>query len=114
MEYTVNEWQQELSRRFGPRCEDYKFICPHCGRINQGIEFFEAGAKTDDIAQCCIGRFVKGTGCDWAAYGLFGTLQRGDVVIMPDGKRRMVFAMAPTQNAITGEHVKWGGKVTGE
>ena len=102
MEYTVNEWQQELSRRFGPRCEDYKFICPHCGRINQGSEFFEAGAKTDDIAQCCIGRFAKGTGCDWAAYGLFGTLQRGDVVIMPDGKRRMVFAMAP-KDAKAGE-----------
>ena len=93
MEYTINEWQAELARRFGPYMEDYRFVYPHCGRINTERELRNAGAKMDDVAQCCVGRFVLGLGCDWAAWGLFGTLGRGDVVIMPDGKRRMVFAM---------------------
>jgi len=93
MEYTINEWQKELTRRFGPYMEDYRFVCPHCGRVNTGRELRDAGARMDDVAQCCIGRFVPGKGCDWAAFGIFGTLGRGDVVVMPDGKRRMVFAM---------------------
>lgn len=92
-EYTINEWQRELRRRFGPYIEDYRFVCPKCGRVNTGREFCDAGAKPDDIAQCCIGRFVPDKGCNWAAFGLFGTLGRGDIVVMPDGKRRMVFSM---------------------
>lgn len=101
-EWTIGEWQKELERRFGPYCEDYRFVCPHCGRVNTGMEFRKAGAKTDDIAQCCIGRFAPGLGCDWAAYGLFGTLGKGDIVVMPDGRRRMVFAMAEADGATPG------------
>lgn len=94
MEYTIDQWRREAEARFGPCVEDYKFICPRCGRVNVGWEFKEAGAEADDTAQCCIGRFTADKGCDWAAFGLFGTMGRGDVVIFPNGKRAEVFRMA--------------------
>lgn len=93
MEYTINEWQAELRRRFGDKPENYRFVCPHCGRVNRGSEFIERGAHADDVAQMCIGRVEKGLGCDWVAYGLFGTLFKGDAIIMADGRRKMVFPM---------------------
>ncbi len=62
--------------------------------MNVGREFKEAGARTDNMTQCCIGRFAADKGCDWAAFGLFGTMGRGDVVIFPDGKKAEVFRMA--------------------
>ena len=84
MEYTIDQWRKEAEARFGSYVENYKFICPRCGRVNVGQEFKEAGARTNDTAQCCIGRFAEDKGCDWAAFGLLGTLGRGDVVIFPE------------------------------
>ena len=39
---------------------------------------------------------VKGdsTGCNWAAYGFFGTLGKGRLIIMEDGEEVEVFAFA--------------------
>lgn len=64
-----------------------------------------AGADPDDIYTNCIGRFTgKGSpqknskdGCNWAAYGLLGTLGKGDIVKLPDGKEVEVFKMAERQ-----------------
>lgn len=94
MEYTIEQWRKELAARFGPFVENYKFICPRCGRVNIGQEFKEAGASPDATATCCIGRFEPAKGCDWAAFGLFGTMGRGDAVAFPDGKKSNVFRMA--------------------
>lgn len=52
-----------------------------------------------------IGRFTgKGIpqknskdGCNWAAYGLLGTLGKGDIVKLPDGKEVEVFKMAEAE-----------------
>lgn len=71
VQYTKEEWLAEGERRFGKYLEDYKFKCPKCGNIASGQEFKNAGAKSNDMYQNCIGRFVPGKGCDWAAYGLF-------------------------------------------
>ena len=68
---TAEEWLKEGARRFGENPEDWKFVCPKCGRINSGAEFKEAGAKPDSMYCECIGRWKKDKGCNWAAYGLF-------------------------------------------
>ena len=69
--YNVEEWRTEGERLFGRFIEDWKFKCPRCGNIASGQEFKDAGADTNSIYCECIGRYVKGKGCDWAAYGLF-------------------------------------------
>lgn len=68
---TAEEWRAEGTRRFGKDPENWKFICPSCGRVNTGQEFKAAGAEPNDMYVCCIGRFDETKGCDWAAYGLF-------------------------------------------
>ena len=106
MEYTFEKWQAEGNRRFGDDIANWRFICPACGRVNRGQEFKEAGASPDDMYKTCIGRHngkgVDGMnkhktppehGCNWAAFGLFGTLGKGDTVIK-DGNNIDVFAFA--------------------
>ena len=68
---TPEEWRKEGRRRFGPDPENWKFICPACGRVNTGQEFKDAGAEPDSMYCECIGRYDKSKGCNWAAYGLF-------------------------------------------
>lgn len=70
-EYTAKEWFEEGKRLYGPRIEDWKFKCPSCGNVATGQEFKDAGANPNDMYCECIGRHVKGKGCNWAAYGLF-------------------------------------------
>lgn len=109
MKYTMEEWVAEGKRRFGENIKDWKFVCPACGRINTGREFCELGAKTNDIYQTCIGRHngkgISGAGhksgerapehgCDWSAFGLFGTLGKGDIVTEIDGSMLNIFAFA--------------------
>lgn len=67
----ASAWKSEAERRFGKNVEDWRFRCPHCGRVTSGREFRAAGAKPDDIYNQCIGRFDETKGCDWAAFGLF-------------------------------------------
>jgi hypothetical protein len=98
---TVSEWQDEGKRRFGSDFEEWKFVCPNCGRVTAVKEFKPFGAEPSDAYQNCIGRFNgKGgggkdtaNGCDWAAYGLFGTLGLG-AVVRHDGGDVQVFDFA--------------------
>ncbi|KIL37972.1 hypothetical protein SD70_29685 [Gordoniibacillus kamchatkensis] len=99
---TMEEWRTEAKERFGEKTADWRFICPRCGNEQTPRDFVEkAGMKAEDAAntsyQGCIGREVKGIGCDWAAYGLFGTLGKGRIVIAPNGKEVEVFDFAPIQ-----------------
>ena len=70
-DFTLDEWRKKGVSLFGQFPEDWKFVCPHCGNVASGLDFKEAGAEPDSIYCECIGRYVKGKGCDWAAYGLF-------------------------------------------
>ncbi len=70
--YTKDEWLAEGKRLFGEDILAWRFRCPNCGNVASIQDFKDAGAKqADDAAKNCIGRFVGGKGCDWAAYGLF-------------------------------------------
>ena len=68
--YTRAEWIAEGRRLFGNVYAAWRFKCPRCKNVATGAEFRDVGARPDDMAKCCIGRFVKGKGCDWVAYGL--------------------------------------------
>lgn len=106
--YTLDEWRSKLRDSFGTQARDFKFVCPACGKVTSVAEFVEAGLSEDDACnaayQECIGRYT-GAGspekdkqpCNWAAYGLFGTLGNGAIVVTPEGKRIEVFAIAETE-----------------
>lgn len=102
MKYTHPEWLTELKNRFGEDMMKWAFKCPACGKVSTMQEFKDAGAEPNDSYQTCIGRFTgKGSptkdskeGCNWAAFGLFGTLSGGDVIITEAGKEVPVFSMA--------------------
>ena len=102
MKYTREEWLAELKRRFGDDSMKWAFKCPACGKVSTVQEFKDAGATPNDAYQTCIGRHTgKGSptknskeGCNWAAFGLFGTLSEGDTVVTEDGEEITAFSMA--------------------
>lgn len=96
-EQTIQEWKADGSSLFGSNPKKWKFICPSCGHVQSGEEFekFENCNDWEDVYTKCIGRFVDGEGCNWAAFGLFRTLGKGRKV---DGKTEVFdFAMPNTE-----------------
>ena len=79
---SVEEWKAEATRRFGPDMLKWRFRCP--------------------MYQECLGRYTgKGTpkkgdssGCNWAAYGLFGIPAEHDIVIAAPGDQVGVYPFA--------------------
>ena len=111
---TVEEWHREGEQRFGEDERKWAFKCPMCGHVATVQDFIDAGGHDTDPGQKCIGRVTgkgvdglkdgvdKGDGCNWAAFGLFHTLGKGLVVVMPDGHEVNVFDFADVVNS--GEH----------
>ena len=99
---TLKEWQEEARARFGEDSRKWKFRCPACGHEQSIQEFLDIGADPNSAYQGCIGRRTgKGSpvegdssGCNWAAYGFFGTMGKGRIVIADDGEEVEVFAFA--------------------
>jgi hypothetical protein len=101
---TLEEWRDEATQRFGEKGRDWKFVCPKCGNIQSGQDFIDAGLSEETgkaVYQDCIGRHVKDLGCDWASYGLFGTLGKGRIVVTPEGKDVEVFDFAVIETEVT-------------
>lgn len=102
MKYTLKEWLAELEKRYGKDSKKWAFKCPACGKISTVQEFLDVGAERNVAYVECIGRHTgKGEpkkdskdGCNWAAYGLFGTLGQGDIVVTEDGKETEIFSIA--------------------
>lgn len=99
---TQKDWMDEGRQLFGEDVKQWKFVCPMCGRIASVQDFLDAGADANDAFQECIGRHTgKGSpqegdssGCNWAAYGFFGTAGKGRKVIAEDGHEVEVFQFA--------------------
>jgi len=106
---TQDELVAELRSRFGDDPKQWAFICPRCGDIARSGDFTDAlkaagleGFGSDHLGQICVGRLLgaldktpepyAGRGCDWAAFGLF---HGPEFVILPDGRERPCFAIAP-------------------
>lgn len=86
---TQEEWEAEGTRLFGEDMTHWRFRCPRCGivmsvaRVRNEPERFDREAlrmRGYALEQECIGRYLPGIGCDWAAYGLF----HGPVFVGPD------------------------------
>jgi hypothetical protein len=101
---THQEWIIEGKQKYGDDYKKWKFKCPACSHISSVQDFIDAGADWNKAYQECIGRINgkgedgfkgkdKGFGCNWAAYGLFGTLNSGKTVIHK-GKNINVFDFA--------------------
>ena len=106
--YTLDAWRAEARRRGGGDLLDCPFICPLCGNVATPRQFKDAGAEGGRAARECLGRATGAPGglrsgtprsqpCDWAAFGLFGTLGKGVTVVYPDGREVEAFAFAPTE-----------------
>ncbi|AWN05580.1 hypothetical protein SEA_JEFE_88 [Microbacterium phage Jefe] len=112
---TQDELVAELRSRFGDNPQDWAFICPQCGDIARSADFKAAleasgrdGYGSDHLGQICVGRLLgaldkspdpyTGRGCDWAAFGLFSG---PEFVILPDGRERPCFAIAPAPEGAT-------------
>lgn len=68
------DWRAEAIRLFGPHGGDWRFKCVQCGHTQSGADFIAAGMTADEaqsrVYYSCIGRWVKGVGCDWTLGGL--------------------------------------------
>jgi hypothetical protein len=102
IELTLEQWREEGKRLFGDDVKKWEFVCPACGHVSNVQQFLDIGAEVDDAYNVCIGRKNgkgedgmkgkdKGNGCNWAAYGLFGTLSKGITVLTPKGDKTDVF-----------------------
>lgn len=99
---TLADWLTEGKETFGEDFSQWRFICPACGHIQTVQDFTDIGASANNAYQECIGRCTgKGSpkkgdtsGCNWAAYGLFGTLGKGRIVVTDDGTEVEVFQFA--------------------
>lgn len=112
MKYSLDEWRAKAKELFGGNARSWKFKCPACGKVSSVQEYIDAGLKPEDAGnaayQECIGRYTGSSSpkegeqpCNWSAYGLFGTLGKGVMVVTPEGKEIEVFDFAPVEEAMS-------------
>ncbi|MGP0583669.1 VVA0879 family protein [Paenibacillus timonensis] len=96
---TLDEWRAEARERFGDNGANWKFICPRCGNVQSPQDFIDTSCSSGEVTysayQECIGRKIEERGCDWASFGLLGTMGKGRIVVTPDGQEVEVFDFAP-------------------
>ncbi len=69
---TRESWLAKGKFLYGDDIKLWKFRCVSCGEVQTGQEFIDAGLEGAEgkIYFSCIGRWVKGRGCDWTLGGL--------------------------------------------
>jgi hypothetical protein len=92
----LNEFLATLREKFGADPKKWAFKCPRCGTIQTAEDLLAAGVKKEDLdgylGFSCIGRFVKGKGCDWTLGGLLQIHKLE--VLTPDGQKHPRFEIA--------------------
>lgn len=105
---TLEEWNAEGTRRFGPDQMKWRFICPSCDHIASVEDWKKAGASEGAVAYSCIGRALGSTKtvgekpgpCNYAGGGLF---QLNPITV--DGSKLFAFASdADTRATDGGNH----------
>ena len=101
---SLEDWKAEGERRFGKDILKWRFKCPMCGHVAAVEDFKAAGAKdpANSAYEECLGRYTgKGSpkegdssGCNWAAYGLFGIPKGGVYVFTGPEKGAHIFDFA--------------------
>lgn len=96
---TQAEWEAEGERRFGPDKMKWRFVCAACGHeqcAEDFRQFKDRGAEPGHAYNRCIGRYDRSIAdCDWAAFGLLGTMGKGRIITSPDGDVSEIFDFAP-------------------
>lgn len=97
-------WRAEGEKRFGKDILKWRFKCPMCGHVAAVEDFVAAGAKdpANSAYLECLGRYTgKGSpkegdssGCNWAAYGLFGIPKGGVYVFTGPEEKEHIFDFA--------------------
>lgn len=97
-----HEQFQEEYKAQAVHLEDVVFVCPQCKTLQSGRDFINAGVADEmedlqfRLGTSCIGRFVKGVGCDLTLGGLqVHTL----TIILPDGEEVKHFDLASPEVA---------------
>jgi hypothetical protein len=87
------DWIIELERRFGKDPKKWVFVCPNCKGKQSLQDFLDAKVENPDskVFFSCIGRYVKGRGCDWTLGGL---LKVHTTTVIKNGQPHPVFEMA--------------------
>jgi len=100
-EISIEQFQEEYKAQ-AVHLEDVVFVCPQCKTLQSGRDFLDAGVgeEMEDLqfrlGTSCIGRFVKGVGCDLTLGGLqMHTL----TIILPDGEEVKHFDLATPEAA---------------
>lgn len=100
-EISLEQFQAEYKAQ-AVHTEDVVFVCPQCKTLQSGRDFMDGGMgeQIDDLQYClgtsCIGRFVKGVGCDLTLGGLqVHTL----AITTPDGEEVPHFELASPEAA---------------
>lgn len=106
---SLDEWEAKGHALFGDSRRNFSFRCPNCGHAATPQDFVDAGADPNRAPMECIGRVIGAKGgystlngkpnpraqpCDWAAFGLLGTLNSGVLVVAPDGREKWIFSFA--------------------
>lgn len=101
------DWLKEAKSRFGEDVMKWKFVCPVCYHIQSTEDYKKAGAKQENVAFSCVGRWIPGSKeaflqegkgpCTYAGGGLIG--MNPVTVIMPDGAKQTYFEFAPAEPA---------------
>lgn len=88
------EWKEKAIELYGKDRNQWKFKCPSCGGIQTCQDFIDHKIEEPDTKFhfSCIGRWVKGRGCDWTLGGLFRIHKLE--VIDPEGNKHSVFEFA--------------------
>lgn len=89
------EWLAEGKSLFpGKSMKEWIFVCPRCKTPQSGTDFEKAGMDYETaskyIAFSCIGRFVRGKGCDWTLGG-FLHIHTLEVIVEETGSHQSLF-----------------------
>lgn len=93
---TIDDWRDQATDLFGPRPENWAFVCPNCGDIATVADF--RPDSTHRAGSECIGRITPDRGCDWTANGL---IAGPTAVTFPDGGFTFAFRFGPARSTST-------------
>jgi hypothetical protein len=93
-EISYEDWLNSAREKFGKDPKRWKFQCVSCGGVQSIQDFNDHGIEDPAslVYFSCIGRWVKGRGCDWTLGGLLHIHERE--VVLSDGTKISVFLFA--------------------
>ena len=91
---SLAEYGRRGNKKFGTDRKLWRYKCPKCGGIQTYQDFMdnEIFDPDDKYMFSCIGRWVKGRGCDWTLGGSF-KIHKMEVKTL-DGKYHPIFEFA--------------------